>query len=211
MPTCLSIPLTDALAVAVSQLVDDAQSAERRDPSHADLKSLFERHFLLEGDPCSRAQTVGKAKRVKATLIWAIEFAPEQGSRFLSALISEIRGCGGFRESRPNFVGKHAYANLASMLDTEGYELTTDGELRAKLLDNVPAILMVDALRVYVRRTKRGTEDAALVPTTGKDLLEATAAHLSNSATVIIGLRPTFQHYSAKPSTRFGSPRHTIP
>ena len=37
---------------------------------------------------------------------------------------------------------------------------------------------MTDALRSYVRRAKRGVEDAALGVGTGKDLLEATAAHV---------------------------------
>jgi len=178
MSILCSVPLTDAVVVAVSQLVDDAQSAERRDPSHADLKFLFERYGLLDGDPCARGQTAGKAKRVKSVLTWAIEAAPEQGSRFVSALISEIRGHGGFRESSANFVGEHKYANLAAILVSEGYELSRDGELRARLLDSFSVTLAVDAINIYVRRAKRGVDDAALVTSTGKDLLEATAGYI---------------------------------
>lgn len=177
MSNYVSMQLTDALVVAISQLIDDAQ-AERRDPSHADLKSLFERYGLLEGDPFSRGQTPGKAKRVKSVLSWAIEYAPEPGARFLSALISEIRGYGGFTHTSPNFVGKDAYANLAAILDSEGYELSCDGVLRPKLFDNLTGALPIDALNAYVRRAKRGTDDAALVTSTGKDLLEAAAAYV---------------------------------
>jgi Abortive infection C-terminus len=39
---------------------------------------------------------------------------------------------------------------------------------------------MSDALESYVRRAQRGSEDAALLVGTGKDLLEATAAHVVN-------------------------------
>jgi hypothetical protein len=38
--------------------------------------------------------------------------------------------------------------------------------------------LLTSALEAYVRRARRGSEDAALLVGTGKDLLEATAAHV---------------------------------
>ena len=170
-------PLTDPILVAVSQLVDDAQT-ERRDPSHYDIRGAFERHALLRGDPTTHGHSVGKAKRVRSTLSWAVEHAPEAGSQFISTFIGLIRGYGGFRESSPNYVGIDAYRNAVAALSAEGYELSSDGDLRPRLLDNLCGVELTDALNAYVGRAKRGASDAALVTGTGKDLLEAVAAHV---------------------------------
>jgi hypothetical protein len=45
-------------------------------------------------------------------------------------------------------------------------------------LDNLTGIELTEALQSYIRRAKRGADDAALFTGTGKDLLEATAAHV---------------------------------
>lgn len=60
----------------------------------------------------------------------------------------------------------------------ERYTLSTDGELQPAALDTLTGIELTDALEAYVRRARRGSEDAALLVGTGKDLLEATAAHV---------------------------------
>lgn len=172
-----SVPLTDCILFAVSQLVDDAQT-DRREPSHSDLKFAIERHGLSAGDPAAHGQSVGKAKRVRSVLSWALEHAPEDGGRFVSALIASIRGMGGFRESSPNFVGSESHKNAAAAFAGEGYELSSDGDLRPLLLDNLTSLELSGALDAYVRRAKRGAADAALVTGTGKDLLEAVAAHV---------------------------------
>jgi Abortive infection C-terminus len=170
-------PLSDAILIAVSQLVDDSQS-ERRDPSHSDLRFAFEQHGLLMGDPAVRGQSIGKAKRVRSTLSWALEHAPDAGAQFVETFIALIRGHGGFRECSPNYVGAHAFQNAAAVFASEGYELSLDGDLRPRLLDGLSGLELPDALNAYVRRAKRGAADAALVTGTGKDLLEAVAAHV---------------------------------
>lgn len=63
-------PLNDTIMVAVAQLVDDAQTEQRRDPSHSDLDFLIGRAELKAGDPKAQGYTVGKAKRVRAVLSW---------------------------------------------------------------------------------------------------------------------------------------------
>lgn len=73
-----SAPLSDTIIVAVAQLVDDAQ-ADRRDPSHSELEFHIKRAALVAGDPNSQGQTVGKAKRVRATLSWSMEHNPDGG------------------------------------------------------------------------------------------------------------------------------------
>jgi hypothetical protein len=70
-------PVTDTIIVAVAQLVDDAQSG-RRDPSHSDIELEIKRARLTLGDPKHQGQTVGKAKRIRSTLSWALEHNPSR-------------------------------------------------------------------------------------------------------------------------------------
>ena len=170
-------PLTDTIIVAISRLVDDAQ-VETRDPSHSDIEFEIRRANLQGGDPKAQGQLVGKAKRVRSTLSWALENNPDSGAKFVANLVSHVKGCGGFREDSPNFVGKEAIQNAISAFKNVGFELTLEGTLFPLLLDNLDGAELTAALEAYVRRAKRGSQDAALVTGTGKDLLEATAAHI---------------------------------
>jgi len=169
--------LSDSIIVAVSQMVDDAQSG-RRDPSHYEIDQDVKKFGLAKGDPKAQGQQVGKAKRIRGILNWAIENDLDAGCAFVGSLVAIVRGHGGFRESSPNFVGKHAIASAVSAFAAEGYELTEEGELQPRLLDNLSGVALTDALSNYIRRAKRGVTDAALVTGTGKDLLEAVAGHI---------------------------------
>lgn len=171
-------PLNDAILAAVAEFVDDSQSDQRRDPSHSDLEFLINRAGLKAGDPKQNGQVVGKAKRIRGTLSWAFEHEPESGGKLVFSLVNHIRGQGGFRSDSPNFVGRDAIETAIKVFDSEGFQLSLDGELRPKLLDNLSGTDLTDALDSYVRRAKRGSDDAALVTGTGKDLLEAVAAHV---------------------------------
>jgi hypothetical protein len=170
-------PLTDAIIIAVARLVDDAQT-ETREPSHSDIEFQIQRANLTEGDPKAQGQLVGKAKRVRGTLSWALNNNPSAGEAFVENLISLLRGCGGFRLASPNFVGTEAIENATAVFRSEGFVLSSDGELQPVLLDNLSGAELSAALEAYVRRAKRGADDAALLTGTGKDLLEATAAHI---------------------------------
>jgi Abortive infection C-terminus len=170
-------PLSDAIIVAAASLVDDAQS-ERREPSHSDIEFEITRAGLTEGDPKSKGQVVGKAKRVRATLSWALEHAPDNGEIFLARLIALVRAKGGFRPGSPNFVGEDQILDAARAFAEEGYLLSPEGELQPTAIDTLSGIALTGALEAYVRRARRGSEDAALLVGTGKDLLEATAAHI---------------------------------
>ena len=171
-------PLNDAILAAVAEFVDDSQSDQRRDPSHSDLEFLINRAGLKAGDPKQNGQVVGKAKRIRGTLSWAFEHEPESGGKLVFSLVNHIRGQGGFRSDSQNFVGRDAIETAIKVFDSEGFQLSLDGELRPKLLDNLSGTDLTDALDSYVRRAKRGSDDAALVTGTGKDLLEAVAAHV---------------------------------
>lgn len=165
------------MIIVVSQLVDDAQT-ETREPSHSDIEFQINRARASAGDPKSQGQVVGKAKRVRATLGWALANDIDAGQTLVAGLISHVRALGGFRAGSPNYCGDEAIRNAVDVFRKEGFALALDGELRPLLLDNLEGAELTAALQAYVRRAKRGEEDAALVTGTGKDLLEATAAHV---------------------------------
>jgi len=177
--------------VAVARLVDDAQT-DTREPSHSDIEFQINRAGLRRGDPKAQGQLVGKAKRVRGTLNWAFEHAPQAGEKLVSSLIALIRGCRGFRESSPNYVGADALRDAADAFRAEGYEMTPDGELRPVVLDSLSGAALTETLKAYVRRAKRGAEDAALLTGTGKDLLEAVAAHILKERYGTYSTRATF-------------------
>lgn len=170
-------PLNDSIIVAVSKLVDDAQT-ETRSPSHADLDVIIQRAGLSAADPKTQGQTLGKAKRINRTLSWALENQYESGQKLISGLISFLKGCGGFRSTSPNFVGAECVANAVNVFRLDGFNLTADGELLPLVLENLSGVALTAALNSYVQRAKRGSADAALIAGTSKDLLEATAAHI---------------------------------
>lgn len=171
-------PLNDGLIYALAVMVDDSQSGTRRDPSHSDLDFLINQSGLTKGDPKNQGSAVGKEKRVRATLSWALEFDSTGGQRFVGQMVGFIRSRGGFRSNSQNFVGVESIRNLRGEFEKEGFELTDDGDLRPKVLDSLTGRELTQALQNYVRRAQKGSEDAALVTGTGKDLLEAVAAHV---------------------------------
>jgi hypothetical protein len=173
----MAAPLTDPIIFAVAKLVDDAQS-ETREPSHSDLDFQIRRARLEAGDPKQQGQLAGKAKRVRAVLSYAMENDSAAGEMLVGSLVALVRSRGGFRPGSPNYVGAEAITNAIDVFRAEGCLLTPEGELRALVLDNLSDTELSQALEAYVRRAKRGAEDAALLAGTGKDLLEATAAHI---------------------------------
>lgn len=171
-------PLNDTLVYAFAQAVDDAQPAQTREPSHADLEFIFQRSGVVEGDPKAKGQTVGKNKRVRAVLSWAVGQNLGAGRVCVSQLLAFLKAAGGFRAESPNYIGAPAVQALQSAFSAEGFALASDGELSAKVLDAMSGAELTAALTAYVRRAQRGAEDAALLTGTSKDLLEATAAHV---------------------------------
>jgi hypothetical protein len=170
-------PVNDVIIAAVSRLVDDAQS-QTREPSHSDIEFEISRAALCTGDPKAQGLNVGKAKRVRATLSWALEHAPDRAEVLIARLIAMLRGKGGFRKTSPNFAGEDRILDAVEAFRGEGFLLSLDGELQPIALDTLVGVQLTAALQRYVYRAQRGSEDAALVIGAGKDLLEATAAHV---------------------------------
>lgn len=177
MNSSVRLLLTDEVVIAMAKIVDDAQS-ETREPSHSDIEFQIKRAGLICADPKMQGQSVGKAKRIRAVLYWALEHNIEAGESLVSQLLAMIRGIGGFRNNSPNYVGEEAIMNFREIAKHQGYDLSLDGELIPKVLDNLSEIEVTEALQAYIKRAKRGSQDAALLAGTSKDLLEAVAAHV---------------------------------
>lgn len=171
-------PLSDPIAFAVAKLVDDAKAERSREPTHADLDFLIGRAKLAASDPKTHGQQVGKAKRLRAVLTSALESAPENGEALVAAVISMLRAKGGFRVDSPNYCGDEPITDAIECFKAEGFTLATDGSLLPSAIDTLSGTELTNALEAYVRRARRGSEDAALLVGTGKDLLEATSAHV---------------------------------
>ncbi len=176
------LPLNDATIAAVCQLIDDSAAkrvgGDYREPTHSDIDFLVNKFGLSALDPKQQGHQVGKAKRVRAILHDSMLENEEAGARLVHGLLAKVRACGGFRKGSENYVGNEAIENAKSTLDSEGYWLADDGTFGAKVLDNLEGAELTAALRAYAVRAQRGAEDAALLAGTGKDLMEATAAHV---------------------------------
>lgn len=190
----MEIPVTDLIVAAVSKMVDDSQADGYREPSHSDLDFYIGRANLTKADPKAQGQTVGKAKRVRAVLSWALDNDQKAGGKLIETLISKVRASGGFREKSENYIGKEVVLRAVDAFNAEGFVLSLDGALSPKNLESLSGRELTDALRGYARRAKKGSEDAALLSGTSKDLLEATAAHV---ITVRYGFYPQHANFPA--------------
>lgn len=184
-------PLTDEILFTLAKLVDDAQQPTR-EPSHSEIESQIKRYNLEKGDPHFQGLSVGKTKRVRSVLNWAMENNLDGGEKFVSSFIALLKALGGFRESSKNYVGKESIMNAQAAFKSEGWALSSDGDLRAIVLDNLNDIEKEEALRAYITRAKKGAEDAALLAGTGKDLLEAVCGFI---LTKLWGYYPTTSNF----------------
>ena len=173
----MELPISDQIIVAVSKMIDDSQ-VDSREPTHSDLSIQIGKSGLNKADPKHQGQTVGKAKRLRAVLNWALENNPQAGSKLVGLILSQVKAVGGFRDTSPNYVGREQILNAISAFDSEGVSLSETGGIRAKILESLTGRELTEALQAYAQRAKKGSEDAALLSGTGKDLLEATAKHV---------------------------------
>ena len=171
------IPINDIVITSLSRIVDDAKT-ETRHPSHSDIQNTIQSCELNNGDPHKSGPPVGKSKRVRSVLYWGIENKPNEIEKFAFKLISLVKGCGGFRNLSPNYVGTDAIKDLMDAFKSVNIHFAEDGSITPMVLDRLSGTQLTDALQNYVIRAKQGIEDAALLVGTSKDLLEATSAHI---------------------------------
>ena len=167
--------ISDELLTALARFFDGGAG-----PSHDELTRMFGR-FQLEGmDPRNGPEgaTIGKMKRVREVLSGALDHDPQQGEKLIKALIGGLKAYGMFRLDSPSYAGADKVASAREAFRRAGFELTPDGTLFAQSLENLDGAELTEALWAYVKRARAGSEDAALLVGTGKDLLEATAKHV---------------------------------
>ncbi len=170
-------PLTDSIVVAMARLVDDAQTGTR-EPSHSDIEFQIDKAGLISADSGRQGRPVGKSKRVRGTLSWALSNDVVAGQSLVAGLVSTVRGYGGFRVGSNNYCGSEGIENLRAAFAAEGWDLGIDGSLQPRLLESISGRALTAALRAYVDRARKGALDEPLIAGTAKDLLEATAAHV---------------------------------
>jgi hypothetical protein len=170
--------LSESMIHAASRLVDDWQNP--REPTHSDIGAALARAGLAHADPHAdpTAQKMGKQKRVRQALQWALDRDDDAGTRGVEALINLVRGSGGFLSNSPNYCGEDAIRSCVAAFEGEPVELTVDGVLRPRSLSALSGRELSAALRSYVVRAQRGHEDSVLLTGTGKDIIEAAAAHV---------------------------------
>lgn len=187
-------PLNDAILVAVARLVDDSQT-DKREPSHSDIEFQIDKAKLASVDPGRQSKPVGKSKRVRAVLSWALSNDRPSGEVLVSGLLSTVQGYGGFRPASANYCGAEAIANLSAAFDLQGWQLGTDGSLQPKVLSSLTAKELTAALRAYVERARSGALDSPLVAGTANVRLHGIPAGTDSSKTCAMGSRsPAMDH-----------------
>lgn len=181
--------ISDEVAGALARFFDQIG------PSHDDLDRLFARAGVMNADPKRGSPTpVGKMKRVRGVLYWASDNDSEAGSDLVRSLVEAVRSVGGFRPGSHNCPGGDAVIALQEAFSNVGYELDSNGVLRARVLDGLEGEDLTEALWSYVRRARSGSADGALLLGTAKDLTEATARHVLVERT---GAYPTGANFQA--------------
>lgn len=165
--------ITDEILSCVARFFDGG-----RGPSHDELTRQFRRFGLEAGDPQRPGDTIGKMKRVREVLLYAMDNDLDSGDKLVISLVGLAKAAGGFRPGSDAFAGIEVIRAAREGFATVGYDLDPEGNLRPALLENLEGAEASNALRAYARRAQVGSEDAALVLGTGKDLLEATARHV---------------------------------
>jgi hypothetical protein len=170
--------LNDEIALLVARLFDCPGS-----PTHDELGRFFTRCDLVTADPAGGGAVVGKMKRVRAVLGYAIDDAPQDGSRLVKMLIDAARARGAFRPDAESYAGADLVGHLRRALRSTGYDLDAQGHVRPRVLESLEGSELTEALWSYVRRARSGADDAELLIGSAKNLEEAAARHVLKTTT----------------------------
>lgn len=134
-------------------------------PSHEELTRLIGRVGLAHTDPriTQQNENVGKMRRLREVLSYAIDSDPSAGERLIRAVMSSVRSYGAFRPEAPGYAGADQIEAARAAFKSQGYELDPSGELHPAVLDNLEGVALTHALQNYVRRAQRGSTDEALL------------------------------------------------
>jgi len=147
-------------------------------PSHDELTLLFRQTGLAGADPgvSGPGGPIGKMKRVRRVLIFALDEHPDAGARLVRQLVDMVRGSGGFHPGTEDYIGDATVAAARRAFADVGYDLDVGGHLRPATFENLEGGELTEALWAYVRRARSGASDSPQVVGTAKDLAEAVAS-----------------------------------
>jgi len=149
--------------------------------THDELSMFFAQTKVAAGDPGTKmpdGSPIGKMKRVRRVLTYAMQHEPDAGSRLVLMIVDSVRASGGFHEGSDGFVGVELMDQARRGFAALGYEFDAEGHVRPATLENLHGVEMTEALWTYVRRARAGVTDSPLAVGTAKDLAEAAARHV---------------------------------
>jgi hypothetical protein len=125
------IELTYDLTTAIAKLVDDANEAEYREPSHYDLEEVFRRAGVADLDPKQNPSwRGGKRKRVAAVLNDAVDSGRQDQGRsvveILQWLLEYVRSEEAL-QGQPDFVAAEAAVLAAAIVEYFATDNTGSG------------------------------------------------------------------------------------
>lgn len=113
----------------------------------------------------------------------ATDHDPAAGFGFAMQVIAELRAGGAFDSQLSEYAGDDKVARLRNALEATGYDLSPNGAVQPKVIDNLHGSELTDALRAIVRRMNVNPDDAELHLGSGKDLDETAARHVLEERT----------------------------
>jgi hypothetical protein len=163
--------VTEELALAIRPFLDGWMG-----PTMDQLEELFAMLGLDHHDPeLDAPRPLPKAKRVERVLVRASADNPAPAWALFGKTIDLIRAGDGFRPEAQNYPGSEAVSTLRSALRRNGYDLSAEGVVSATVFENFVAGETISGIRQLVDRARRGSDDAPLVVSSGKEVVEAAA------------------------------------
>ena len=180
---------------------------EGKGPSHDELDRVFLKSNLSRFDPAPDAASrrVGKMKRVRGGLLDGSQADPAATLLFVKDLIAMLKARGCFIQGNDQYAGEPAIRAAQSAMRAVGWRLDASGDFYPESIAGLEGRDLSEALKQYVRRIQRASDDDALTIGSAKELLEAAARHVTVEATGSFDRRADFPTTLFRASTMAGT------
>ena len=168
-------------------------------PSHDELDRVFLKSGLERFDPAPNAESrdVGKMKRVRGALLEGSQPDPAATLLFVKDLTAMLKARGCFIQGHDQFASEAVIRAAQAAMKGVGWRLDASGDLYPESISGLEGRDLSEALKQYVRRIQRASDDDALTIGSAKELLEAAARHVMVEAT------GSFDRHADFPTTLF--------
>lgn len=193
--------MNSEIASALARFFDGGKG-----PSHDELDRVFRKSKLSRFDPApDEPRDVGKMKRVRGTLLDGSQAEPAATVLVVRDLTAMLRARGCFVQGSDQYAGDSVVRAAQSALRSVGWLLDDSGDLYPESIAGLEGRDLSEALKQYVRRIQRASDDDALTIGSAKELLEAAARHVTFEATGTFDKRADFPTTLFKASTLAGT------